>query len=197
MKLSRRELLAGAAAGAVGAAGIYELVDRLVGSSPERAAGAAPFPEQHLLEGVRTVHDDGIEVLVPPLHHAVLTATVAVDRRDLPAAQAELERILAHLDDEHPPSPAGLGVTVAWGLPSFSRFVPDAWARHAPHDRRAAKPALLDTRRFPSDPPELRLESNDVAFLLRSDSRANVDAAIGLIRATGTLRLTSIRRGFA
>src|SRR5437879_4392789 len=77
MKLSRRELLAGAAAGAVGAAGIYELVDRLVGSSPKRTAGAAPFPEQHLLEGVRTVHDDGIEVLVPPLHHAVLRAAAS------------------------------------------------------------------------------------------------------------------------
>ena len=41
MKLTRKELLVGGAAGAaLGAAGIYELVDKLADSSPSEAAAA-------------------------------------------------------------------------------------------------------------------------------------------------------------
>src|SRR5438874_1518820 len=47
MRLTRRELLAGAAGSALGAAGIYELVDRLSGSPARTPARALP-PEQHL-----------------------------------------------------------------------------------------------------------------------------------------------------
>ena len=84
MKLTRREMLAGAAAGALGAAGVYELVDLLSGGSPVRAATTAPRgPEQHLLDGIRVVRDEGVEVLVPPLHHEIVTATVAVGASDL------------------------------------------------------------------------------------------------------------------
>jgi hypothetical protein len=36
MKLTRRQLVVGTAAGAVGVAGIYELVDQLAGSTPAR-----------------------------------------------------------------------------------------------------------------------------------------------------------------
>jgi hypothetical protein len=197
MKLTRRQVVAGAAAGAVGATGIYELVDRLTGASPKRAAPGRLFEEQHLLDGVRIVDQDGVSVLVPPLHHELLTARVAVDRADLRDAQAELERTLAAVEAEYPPSPAGLGVTVAWGLPYFQRLVPAAWDRHAPHDRRTRKAALIDSLRFPSDPPDTVLEANDVAVLLRSDSRDHIDDAIGRLRGTKTLELTSLRRGFA
>jgi hypothetical protein len=198
MGLTRRELLAGAAAGAVGAAGIYELVDRLAGAAPTRAAVLAPpLPEQHLLQGVRVVRSDGVEVLVPPLHHAVVTARVAVGRADLRDAQRTLEQALAGLDEHYATSPAGLGVTVAWGQPYFQRFVPGAAARRLPHDRRADKPALFAAERFPSDPAGTKLESNDVAVLLRSDTKAHIDDAIARLRATKTLELTSIRRGFA
>ncbi len=69
MKLTRRQLVVGTAAGAVGAAGIYELVDQLAGSTPARTPVAALRPEQHLLDGIRVVRSDRIEVLVPPLHH--------------------------------------------------------------------------------------------------------------------------------
>src|SRR5436190_15837008 len=110
MKLTRREVLAGAAAGALGAAGIYELVDRLGGAVPARPAGGRRLAEQHLLEGVQVVRDEGVEVLVPPLHHAVVTARVAVERADLRDARADLERTLARLDDAYAPTPAGLGV---------------------------------------------------------------------------------------
>ena len=111
------------------------------------------MPEQHLLGGIRIVHDNGVAVLVPPLHHEIVTARVAVDKADLRDAQSTLEKVLAKLDGDYAPTPAGLGVTVAWGLPYFDKFVAClAAARHLPHDRRAGKSALLPARRFPSDP---------------------------------------------
>jgi hypothetical protein len=197
MRLTRKQFVVGTAAGAVGATGIYELVDRFTGGSPQRAAAASSFPEQHLLDGVRVVRSDGIEVLVPPLHHEILTARVAVGRSELRNAQVALERVLAGLDRDYAPSPAGLGVTVAGGRPYFDRYVPDVARRLMPHDRRADKPVLIAEQRFPSDPSDTRLERNDVAILLRSDSRDAIDDATKRIRASKLLTLTSIRRGFA
>ncbi len=197
MKLTRRQFVVGTAAGAVGAAGIYELVDQFSGGSPQRAAATVAFPEQHLLDGVRVVQSNGIEVLVPPLHHEILTARVAVSPRDARDAQRELERVLSGLDGDYAPSPAGLGVTVAWGRPYFDRFVPAAARKLIPHDRRADKSVLLDAQRFPSDPPDTRLEHNELAILVRSDSRAAIDDATKRIQASKLFKLTSIRRGFA
>ena len=112
-KLTRKGVLAGAAAGAIGASGIYELVDRLSGGSPHRVATAPRGPEQHLLDGIRVVHHEGVAVLVPPLHHEIVTARVAVDPADLRDAKSTLEQVLVKLDRGYVPSPAGLGVTVA------------------------------------------------------------------------------------
>jgi hypothetical protein len=196
VKLTRRGFLAGSAATALGATGIYELVDRIAGSGPSRPVGRLR-PEQHLLDGVRIVHQDKIEVLVPPLHHRVVTARITVDPADLGDAQAALEHVLAGLESDYVPSPAGLGVTVAWGLPYFDRFVPDAARKTIPHDRRAAKSALLPARRFPSDPAETRLEENDVAILLRSDVKAHIDDAVARLRNASLLHITSLRSGFA
>ena len=39
---------------------------------------------------------------------------------------------------------AGLGITVAWGLPYFRTHVPTQWERLQPVDVRAKSPALLD-----------------------------------------------------
>ena len=197
MKLTRRQVLAGAAAGVVGAGGIYELVDQLTTSSPKRPADVKAPPEQHLLDGVRVVESDGIEVLVPPLHHEIRTARLTADRSNLADAQAELAHTLAGLDADYVPSPAGLGVTVAWGLPYFRRLVPDATRRRLPHDRRAGKPVIFDAHRFPSDPLDTRLESNDVAILLRSDLREHIDDAAKRLDDTKLFELTSVRRGFA
>jgi hypothetical protein len=197
VKLTRRDVLAGAAAGAIGATGLYELIDRLAGATPARAALEPRGPEQHLLQGIQVVKSDGVEVLVPPLHHEILTARVAVDAAGLRDAQRQLEHVLAALDAKYEPTPAGLGVTVAWGLPYFERLVPRAWARYAPHDTRAGKPALLPAVLFPSDQASTRLEANDVAILVRSDTRAHIDDALARIRGTGVLHVTSLRRGFA
>jgi hypothetical protein len=197
MRLTRRQALAGAAASAVGATGIYELVDQLSGSSPQRAAAGSARPEQHLLDGIRVVHSNKIEVLVPPLHHEILTARVNTDRADLLGAQGELESLLGGLERDYAPTPAGLGITVAWGKPYFDRLVPDAAARRLPHDRRAGRPVLLDAIRFQSDPVDTRLEENDVAILLRSDVRAHIDDATKRIRDSKLFTFASIRRGFA
>jgi hypothetical protein len=196
MKLTRRQALAGAAAGALGATGIYELVDKLTGGSPQRAAAAETFPEQHLLDGIRVVDSEGVPVLVPPLHHEIVTARVTADRGDLARAQSELADVLRGLDADYVPSPAGLGVTVAWGLPYFRRLVPDQMRRHLPHDRRASVPVVFDAERFQSDPFDTRLEQNDVVFLLRSDDRAHIADAEKRLRDSKLFQFTSIRRGF-
>jgi hypothetical protein len=199
VRLTRKEAVAGLAGTALGAVGVYELVDRLTGALPARAEASNGLPqEQHLLEGVRTVEDNGVEVLVPPLHHQVVTAKIEVDPADLRDAKRELERALTELERDLLPSPAGLGVTVAWGLPYFRRFVPDASRKHLPFDRRAQKPALLPARRFPSDPVDTILEKNDVAVLLRGDSLAHVsEGAERLFEHLHVFRVTSIRKGFA
>jgi hypothetical protein len=205
MRLTRRQLIAGGAVAGLGAAGIYELVDRL-GSSPSRPAAEGLTPEQHLLQGVRIVQDNGVEVVVPPLHHQLVTARVKVAERkqDLQEAQAALEDALAKLDGRYEPTPAGLGVAVAWGLPYFRRFVPKLADEHIPVDLRASKSkdkqvrVLLDSIRFPSDPHETILEANDVAVLLRSDHLENIAVgAKSLFDELDLFEVTSIRKGFA
>src|SRR2546421_1651031 len=132
MRLTRRRFLGGAAAAAVSGAGIYELVDKLTPAPARTVAGSMP-PEQHVFH-VGSVQSEGVEVLVPPLHSEIVTATLRVD--DLHAAQHDLERTLAELDAAYSPDPAGLGVTLAWGLPYFSHRVPAQVKAHLPFDRR-------------------------------------------------------------
>jgi hypothetical protein len=200
MRLTRRQVVAGAAAGAVSATGIYALVERLAGSPERPGAGPRP-PEQHVLQGVRVVTDNDVEVLVPPLHHQVVTARLEVGESsaELREAQADLEKVLGRLDEEFAPTPAGLGVTVAWGLPYFRRYVSGLADQHIPLDKRSAKPVLLDAIRFPSDPEETILEENALAVLLRSDSLDHIaDGARELFDGDlAFLAPTSIRKGFA
>jgi hypothetical protein len=82
--------------------------------------------------------------------------------------------------------------------------VPRLAETHIPVDLRATKtaskavPVLLDSRRFPSDPPEMILESNDVAVLLRSDHLDHIAAGSKAIFQDADLfEMTSIRKGFA
>jgi hypothetical protein len=195
MRFTRRRFLGGAAAAALGGAGVYELVDQL-SAAPSRpvAAPNAP-PEQHVFD-LRTVQSEGVDVLVPPRHSEVVTAALNVD--DLRAAQHDLEQTLLDLDTRYAPSPAGLGVTIAWGLPYFEQRVAAQAKQHLPFDRRAGKSVLLPPRRFPSDPHHTILERNDVAVLLRSDSRGRIDEAHkALFDDSSLFKMTSIRRGFA
>jgi hypothetical protein len=196
MRLTRRQVVAAAGAAALGGAGIYELVD-LLAEAPKRPTVLKLPPEQHVLEGVRVVRENGVEVLVPPLHHEMVTVRVAT--ANLKRAQRDLESALADLDRRYEPTPAGLGATVAWGLPYFRRHVPAAVAaKYLPRDLRAKTAALLDARRFPSDPAETVLEQNDAAILLRSDKLGHVrDAHEALLERLDVFEITSVRRGFA
>jgi hypothetical protein len=187
-------MLAGAAAGTLAAGGIYELVDQLGGETPKRAAPLLDRPdEQHLLDSVSVVLDNKVEVVVPPRHHQLVTASIRTD--DIHGAQRHLEAVLAELEQTYEQTPAGLGVTIGWGLPYFERYVPEAWRVHAPNDRRARKAALLPAVRFPSDPNETVLDENDVAILLRSDSLDHIAEAARKLELD-FLDRTSIRRGF-
>jgi hypothetical protein len=199
MRLTRRQALAGAAAGALGAAGIYELVDRLAGgggTEPLRRSFGRMGEEQHSL-GLAVVVENGVEVVVPPRHHQLVTAKVAAP--DPRKAAGELEDALVELERRFDPTTAaGLGITIAWGRPYFRDHVPHQANVHLPFDRRAHKPALIDAIRFPSDPEETVLEDNDVAVLLRADNHAHVAAgAKALFQDLDVFRVTSIRKGFA
>jgi hypothetical protein len=206
VRLTRRQVIAGTAAAALAGGGVYELVDRLAGGASRTGAVSAGRREQHLLDGVRMVRDNGVEVVVPPLHMQVVTLelTAGEERAQLRAAQAALESAIAAVERRFPPSPAGVGVTLAWGLPYFGRLVPELADTHLPIDRRASRAAggevraLTDAVRFPSDPDETILEQNDAALLLRSDSLERIaDASHTLVDGLDLWRPTSIRRGFA
>ena len=205
MRLTRRQFVAGGA-GALAAAGIYGLVDRLTGS-PDRSGAPRVLPsEQHVLGKLEVVLDNGVEIVVPPLHHEVVTATLRVDASAaaLREAQAALAEALSGGDDRFGPAPAGLSISVGWGLPYFDRYVAGPAQERLPVDLRASKAAgrrvfaLVDAIRFPSDPDDVILEQNDVAFFFRSDVREHISTvSTELLADVGELfELTSIRRGF-
>jgi hypothetical protein len=204
LKLTRRELLVGGAAvTALGATGIYQLVDELT-EKPVRRFGGGREPEQHLLDGLRIADDNGVEIVVPTLHHQIVTARLDPGLTDLLDARSTLEAVLRGLDDDYEDTPAGLAVTVGWGLPYFRTHVARAAAVHLPVDRRAStesrrRKALLDAIRFPSDPEETILEDNDAVFLFRSDRFEHIQAGSKRIvdALDGILDVTSIRKGFA
>ncbi len=199
--VTRRGFLGRSAAAVLAAGGLYELVDTL--ARPARAAaatGARVPPEQHLLVDVPVITDNGVEVVVPPLHHQLVTARLRVGRSKtaLLDAQRRLEQALRTVDRSFAPTPPGLGLTVGWGLPYFRRYVAKPWASHAPRDLRANEAALLDAIRFPSDPADAILEQNDIVFQLRSDSLKHIAQGARTIfdQLEGLLELTSIRKGF-
>jgi hypothetical protein len=199
VKATRRGVIVGAASVVAGASGLYALVDRLTEAPSRALAGSSRRGrEQHLLDGIAVQEDNGVAVLVPPLHHELVTARVTVDPADARAAAGALEHALASLDQAYPGTPAGLGVTVGWGLPYFRRLVSPQWERLQPFDRRAGAPALLDAIRFPSDPDDALLEEHDVAVLLRSDSLDHIAHAEDvLFDDAGILERTTVRKGFA
>jgi hypothetical protein len=210
-EVSRRAFLERSGFAALGAAGVYSLVDGL-SAPPARAAIArsALPPEQHIMQGLRAIVDEGVTVNVPPLHHHVVTAKLTVGRskQAIREAQQTLERALRQVEDEFAPTPAGLGVIVSWGTSYFREYVPSLQGRrypdYLPVDRQASKaagapvPAFEDSPRFPSDPGKLRLEANDVCFVFQSDSLARIaEGSQAIFKAvSGLFALTSVRKGF-
>jgi hypothetical protein len=242
---SRRRFLQGTA-GTVGAVGaslalpgtFYKMVDAIA-EPPARPAGVtgSPLQEQYLLQDTKVIDVDGsgiqskhgsVAVEVPPLHDHVVTAklNVPADPKALQEAQRHLESVLTELETHLPPTPAGVGITIAWGLPYFQRYIPSLgktsgffragtrYPAYLPIDFATSKTtgrtvyALQEARTFPSDQPPpgfgpVRLEQNDVAILIRSDSLANITSVTNALfrpgsnRAGDLFKVTSVRQGFA
>ncbi len=238
--LSRRHFLNGTVrtvGAALASAGIYEMIDTIA-QPPERAAFAdtQPLQEQYIIQNLQIIKDNGsgtnssngtIPVVVHPLHNHVITATLNVpaNAKALQEAQQHLESVLLGLEQKFSPTPTGLGIAVAWGLPYFQHYIPSLgktssffragtrYPAYMPVDLVTSKLeghtvyAVQQARTFPSDQPppgfgQVRLEQNDVAVLLRSDSLANIMAGTNAIFGTGSnqagslFKVTSIRRGF-
>ena len=195
MRFTRRQFLGGAAAAAAGGAGIYELVDQL-GSAPIRPVaepGGLP-PEQHLFD-LRSVQSEGVEVLVPPLHSEVVTATIP-STICAPAQRGSSRRWNGSTPSTRGPRGARRHGRLGAALLHRARRHPGR--THLPLDRRTGRSVLLPNRRFPSDPNGTVLESNDVAVLLRSDHGDHIDAAHkALFDDLKLFNVTSIRGGFA
>lgn len=206
MRRTRRQFVQDAAATMLGAR-VYELADALVAPPRRRLVWPPLQPEQNIIQDLRLFTSEGVVVFAPPRYSEVVTARLQLDasRASLAEARAELQQRLELLDDRYPPTPAGLAVTVAWGLPYLSRFVPGQAARELPRDLRATaargRPvsAIEPAERFPSDPSGLILEENDLAVLFRSDSLERIAEGFERIFSPGTgyLRVTSRRQGFA
>jgi hypothetical protein len=204
VSLTRRALVQRAALlAALGAAGPYELLDRLVG-----AAAAAPavleLPLEQYLFALPTVKDNGVEVIAPPLHRAVVTAKLV--NGPVAADQSRLEAVLVGLERDGlvDYTPNG-GVTVAWGIPYFAQLPASVVDQHLPVDAATSKavgatvPALVDSPRFHSDPESVILEANDLAVIVASDRLATVNTILQRIfggQAADLFAVTSIRRGF-
>src|SRR5262245_34509801 len=110
-RTSRRAFLKHAAAitaGVVSARGIYGLLDELLAVPLARAANAsAALPnEQYLIDGLDLVTDNGVDVIIPPLYHDVVTATLetGTSATALFRAQLRLERALAAVEASYLPT---------------------------------------------------------------------------------------------
>jgi hypothetical protein len=177
--------------------------------------------------GVHTGHG-AIAVRVPALHDYVVTAKlkVAPSAKALQEAQHHLESVLLGLEREFPSTPKGVCITVAWALPYFRHYIPrlgktsgffkagTRYPAYLPIDLMTSKTehrtvyALQEARTFPSDQPPpgfgpVRLEQNDVAVLVRSDSLAHIMAATNALfgpggdQAGSLFKVTSVREGFS
>ena len=187
--------------------GIRAWLTRKGRETPEQPDATLAFKsEQYLMHDLRVEMQNGVAVIVLPLHHRITTLRLTVEpsRRALHGAQRELEHTLRQLERRFVPTPAGLGITVTWGLSYFRQYVPGPSRNYLPVDNRASKAsgevrlAVLDAIKFPSDPEEVILEQNDAAVILRSDLGANIDAAADALFASGLAfwQPTSIRKGF-
>ena len=117
-------------------ASFTEMADAIAAPPVRPAVGAKPpAQEQYLLRDTQVINVDGsglqskhgsVAVHVPPLHDHVITATLNVSASPaaLQEAQQHLESVLVDLEARFAPTPAGVGITIAWGLPYFRAVHP-------------------------------------------------------------------------
>lgn len=178
----------------------------------------SPPKTQYELPGVTQEDHKGVPVAVPPAWHAVVTAKLAFspDAATLRTAQRRLARALEEVESIFPLQPNGLFTQVAYGLPYFERCLPrELVEQHMPKALEcgyAGRWAIIGAVRFPKDPADIILESNDICFHFKSDYRDNISAAIRALFHPGArylngipaesasvadlFRVTSIRCGF-
>src|SRR3954469_20486326 len=95
----------------VGGAGLSApLLSLLAGIPLARPAVAhSPPLEQHLDPGLRITTDNGVEIVVPPIYHEVLTGRLTTGSGPaLLAAREELRLALQHIEEGHVAGPSGL-----------------------------------------------------------------------------------------
>lgn len=93
--------------------------------------------EQYLVDGLEIVTDNNVSVIVPPLYHEIVTATLNVPNTAaaLFGAQMRLERALELVEAPYAPTAAGLTIVVGWGLSYFRSYLPTALVdAHLPID---------------------------------------------------------------
>ena len=198
MRLTRRRFLGGAAAAAVGGAGIYELVDQLDACADAARSPAPTAAASSTSSTSRSSQSEGVEVLVPPLHSEIVTATLEVD--DLRAAQHDLEAALADLDARVRARPGR-----ARRHDRLGAAVLRAARRGAGEDASAVRPARRQVRaaararRFPSDPARRRSSRATTSPCCCAATAASTSTPRARRSSTTSTSSasTSIRRGFA
>lgn len=217
--VSRRAFLgrvAGITLGTISARGVYELLDTFQGTVPQRALAASSTRqrEQYLIQSLQVIQDNGVTLVIPPLHTDVYTAKLSASkswtRTSLKSAQSRVEKALQVVEQPYPATAAGLTIVVGWGLPYFSTYTATPWKQYAPVDIAYSKQtgttqfALLDAVKFSSDPPGVLLEQNHVVFKFRSDSQSILQSTENALFVDTTssayigdlFDLTSKRTGF-
>jgi len=175
---------------------------------------------QYELPGITEEMHRDVPVAVVPLWHAVVTARLAFasdDHETLRRAQQRLTKALDEIENVYPLQPGGIFIQVAYGAPYFRNRIPgkltDDYMPRSTLPGTEGEWALTDSVRFPMDPEDLVLESNEVCFHFKSDFRDHVEDVIRSLFQPGEqllngipaedvyvgdlLTLTSIRRGFA
>jgi hypothetical protein len=187
--ITRRSVLR-QAGGLAAALGALELVGPLA-TAPERAyaAAAAPSDIQFDISAFLSVppqkYGSGVLFQMPPVHTVFLTASL--QRAPAAADQAEMNRVLAALEQHYPWGAAHLVTFVAYGLPYFARLPGGAKGKlvsgHMPRLASGTSRYVLEeavpgpTDVSPANPGihkhrynvDVVIEHNDLLFTLRSD----------------------------
>jgi hypothetical protein len=162
------------------------------------AAAATSFPDIQFDLGAFThapqTFGDGagnVTVALPPVYSLLLPATL--NRRPGATDQARLARALDVIEDSFPASPAGVLIfSISYGLPYFRRLPRSLVSAHMPTLLSdPSRPVLEEAVPFPTDVVQglvggpgaiipnvtkdrfnvnVRIETNDMLFQLRSDS---------------------------
>lgn len=171
----------------------------LAGTARTPARGAARSPSDlqfdvgDFVAPATTV--DGVVVRFPPVYTSLVT--VRLTRRPRAADQERLRRAFARVERTYPFSARGLLAMIGYGLPYFDRLPDTRVRRHLPRLRGTrSRFALEEAVPGPTDPLGVRIERNDLVFVLRSDSAANLAGAQRMLLLDGLMRVTSRRLQF-